>query len=54
MTRDHRLSQTAISEVQKLQAAQQFTTTLIPSSTANVMSNEEDHCLQCQEAGYIA
>ena len=43
-----------ISEVEKLQATQQFTATLIPSSTVNVMSNEEDHCLQYQEAGHIA
>ena len=34
----------AISEVKKLQAKQQLTTTLIPSSTVNVMSHEEDHC----------
>ena len=43
-----------ISEVEKLQAAQQLTATLIPPSTVNVMSNEEDHCFQCQEAGHIA
>ena len=30
----------AISEVEKLQAAQQLTTTLMPSSTVNVMSSE--------------
>ena len=44
----------AISEVEKLQAIQQLTATLIPSSTVNVMSNEEDCCFQCQEAGHIA
>ena len=44
----------AISEVKKLQAAQQLTAMLIPSSTVNVMSNEEDCCFQCQEAGHIA
>ena len=44
----------AISEVEKLQAVQQLTFTLIPSSTVNVMSNEENHCFQCQEAGHIA
>ena len=44
----------AVSEVEKFQAAQQLTATLIPSSTVNVMSNEEDHCFQCQEAGHIA
>ena len=42
-----------ISEVEKLQAAQQHTATLIPSSTVNVMCNEEDHCFQCQEAEHI-
>ena len=44
----------AISEVEKLQATQQLTTTLIPSSTVNVMSNEEYCCFQCQEAGHMA
>ena len=44
----------AISEVEKLQAAHQLTATLIPSSTVNFMSNEEDPCFQCQEAGHIA
>ena len=44
----------AISEVEKLQATQQLTATLIPSSTVNVMSFEEDGCFQCQEAGHIA
>ena len=39
----------AISEVKKLQPAQQLTATLIPSSTVNVMSHEEDCCFQCQE-----
>ena len=43
----------AISEVEKPQAAQQLTATLIPCSTVNVMSNEEDRCFQCQEAGHI-
>ena len=42
-----------INEVEKLQAAQQFTATLLPSSTINVMSNEEDQCFQCQELGHI-
>ena len=44
----------AINEVKKPQAAQQLTATLIPSSTVNVMSHEEDHCFQCQESGHIA
>ena len=44
----------AISEVEKLQAAQQLTASLLPSSTVNVMSNEGDQCFQCQELGHIA
>ena len=44
----------AISEVEKLQAVQQLTATLLPSSTVNVMSNKEDQCFQCQEVGHIA
>ena len=44
----------AISEVEKLQAVQQPTATLLPSSTVNVMSHEEDQCHQCQELGHIA
>ena len=44
----------AISEDEKLQATQQLTAALIPPSTVNVISNEEDHCFQCQEAGHIA
>ena len=43
----------AIIEVEKLQAAQQLTATLLPSSTVNVMSNEEDQCFQCQELGHM-
>ena len=44
----------ATSEVEKLQAAQQLTTTLLPSSAVNMMSNEGDQCFQCQELGHIA
>ena len=44
----------AISEVEKLQAAQQLTVTLLPSSTVNVMTNEGDQCFQCQEFCHIA
>ena len=44
----------AISEVEKLQAVQQLTATLLPSSTVNVMSNKKDQCFQCQELGHIA
>ena len=43
----------ANSEVEKLQAAQQLTATLLPSSTVNMMSNEGDQCFQCQELGHI-
>ena len=38
-----------ISEIEKLQAAQQLTASLLPSSTVNVMSSEEDQCFQCPE-----
>ena len=44
----------AIREVEKLQAAQQLTATLLPSSTVNVMSSEDDKCFQCQESGHMA
>ena len=44
----------AISEVEKLQAVQQLTATLLPSSTVNVMSNKGDQCFQCQELSHIA
>ena len=38
----------AISKVEKLQAVQQLTATLLPSSIVNVMSNEDDWCFQWQ------
>ena len=44
----------AISEVEKLQTAQQLTAILLPSSTVNVMSSEDDKCFQCQELGHMA
>ena len=44
----------AISEVEKHQAAQQLTATLLPSSTVNVMSSEDDKCFKCQELGHMA
>ena len=34
----------AISKVEKLNAVQQLTATIIPPSTVNMMSNEEDCC----------
>ena len=37
----------AICEVEKLNAVQQLAATIIPPSTVNVMSHEEDHCFQC-------
>ena len=44
----------AIREVGKLQAAQQLTATLLPSSMVNVMSSEDNKCFQCQELGHMA
>ena len=44
----------AISEVKKLNAVQQLTATITPPSMVNLMSNNEDHCFQCQEQGHIA
>ena len=44
----------AISEVEKLQAAQQLTATLLPSSTVSMMSNKGNQCFQCQELGHSA
>ena len=44
----------AISVVEKLNAVQQLTAMIIPPSTVNVMSLEEDHCFQCQDQGHIS
>ena len=44
----------AIREVKKLQAAHQLTATLLPSSSVNVMSNNDEICFQCQELGHMA
>ena len=44
----------AISKVEKLNAVQQLTATIILLSMVNVMSHEEDCCFQCQEQGHIA
>ena len=44
----------AIRKVEKLQAAQQLTATLLPSSMVNAMSSEDDKCFQCQESGHMA
>ena len=52
MKKDQTLADT-ISEVEKLQAVQQLTATLLPSSTVNVMSNKEEQCFHCQQLGHI-
>ena len=44
----------AIREVEKLQAAQQLTTTLLPPSLVNIMSSDDNKCFQCQETGHMA
>ena len=44
----------AIREVEKLQAAQQITSTLLPTSSVNTMSSDNDRCFQCQEIGHMA
>ena len=43
-----------IKEVEKLQAAQQITSTLLPTSLVNTMSSDNDKCFQCPETGHIA
>ena len=43
----------AIKEVEKLQATQQITSSLLPSSV-NTMSSDNDRCFQCQEVGHMA
>ena len=43
-----------ISEVEKLSAVQQLPALIIPLSTVNMMSNDKDHCFQCQELGHVA
>ena len=44
----------AIKEVEKHQAAQQITSTLLPTSSFNTMSSNNDRCFQCQEIGHMA
>ena len=44
----------AIKEVEKLQAAQQITSTLLTTSLVNTMSSNNDRCFQCQEVGHMA
>ena len=43
----------AIRQVEKLQAAQQLTSTLLPPSSVNTMSSDDDKCFQCQETGHM-
>ena len=44
----------AIKEVEKLQATQQITSTLLSTSSVNTMSSDNDRCFQCQEIGHMA
>ena len=44
----------AVKEVEKLQAAQQLMSTLLPSSSVNTMSSNDEKCFQCQEIGHTA
>ena len=44
----------AIKEVEKLQEAQQITSTLLPTSSVNTMSSDNDRCFQCQEVSHMA
>ena len=44
----------AIREVEKLQAAQQLTSSLLPASSVNTMSSDQEKCFQCQEVGHMA
>ena len=44
----------AIREVERLQAAQQLTSSLLPASSVNAMSSDQERCFQCQEVGHMA
>ena len=44
----------AIREVEKLQAAIQITSSLLPTPSVNTMSSDQDRCFQCQEVGHMA
>ena len=50
---DPQMLKDAITKVEKLSAAQQLTTTILPSLMVNMMSNKEDWCFQCQEPGHM-
>ena len=43
----------AIRKVEKLQAVQQFTSTLLPSSSVNTVSSNDDKCFQYQDMGHM-
>ena len=42
-----------IREVEKLQAVQQLTSTLLLPLSVNIMSSDDDKCFQCQETGHM-
>ena len=44
----------AINEVEKFQEAQQITSTLLPTSSVNTMSSNNNRCFQCQKIGHMA
>ena len=44
----------AVKEIEKLQAAQQITSSLLPTSSVNTLSSNNDRCFQCQEVGHMA
>ena len=50
----HQTLSETIREVEKLQAAQQITSSLLPTSSVNTMSSDNDRCFQCQEVGHMA
>ena len=43
-----------IKAVEKLQDTQQIASTLLPTSSVNTMSSDNDKCFQCQETGHMA
>ena len=43
-----------IREVEKLQTAHQLASTLLPPSSVNIMSSDNNKCFQCQETGHMA
>ena len=43
-----------IKEVERLKVVQQITSTLLPTSSVNTMSSDNDKCYQCQETGHMA